>query len=374
MNARMRDALLVGAVLLLAAAPWLGGAYALRLGTFACMYAVMAVSWNVIGGLAGYPSFATAAFTNLTRDHLDFHHEMEAYFAAKRRLFDMLPAGAPAVVNIDDPYGARLAAELTHVVSFGLSRDAGVRPDAVVPSLDGLSFRAVTPAGVLAIRSPLVGRFNLYNLLCAVATGVALDLPAAAIESGLAAVASVPGRLQVVSGPADDVTAIVDYAHTDDALKNVLEAVRPLVRRRLITVFGCGGDRDRTKRPLMGQVAARLSDVVVVTSDNPRTEDPERILDDIERGLTLADAPAPEDREPADRPDALAVWSREADRRAAIARAVADAEPGDVVLVAGKGHERYQVLGDRTVPFDDVQVAREALARRRRTADREAAV
>jgi UDP-N-acetylmuramoyl-L-alanyl-D-glutamate--2,6-diaminopimelate ligase len=298
--------------------------------------------------------FAAAVFTNLTRDHLDFHGDMDRYFEAKRHLFDLLPAGAPAIINADDASGARFAAGLGRVLTYGVHQAADVRPEEVEPSLGGVSFRAVTPAGRLQIRSRLAGQFNLYNLLAAVATGVALDLPADAIVAGLADLTAVPGRLQVVSGPDDDVTVIVDYAHTDDALRNILEAVRPLVTGRLTTVFGCGGDRDRTKRPLMGAVAARLSDRVVVTSDNPRSEDPERIIDDVASGMATRDGAGTSGH-----------WSRNADRRAAINDAITEAGPRDVVVVAGKGHEQYQVVGSRTLPFDDVTVSREALAQRR---------
>lgn len=293
--------------------------------------------------------FAAAVFTNLTRDHLDFHGDMDRYFAAKRRLFDLLPPGAPAVVNIDDPRGAELARTLPHALTYGLSPDAHVRPSAAAPSLDGLVFDALTPAGSFAVTSRLIGQFNLYNLLSAIATGVALDLPVRAIQEGLSRLSAVPGRLEVVSGPDDDVTAVVDYAHTDDALKNLLEAVRPLVKGRLVTVFGCGGDRDRTKRPLMGAVAARLSDVVIVTSDNPRSEDPERIIDEVERGIGPGGSP----------------WFRLSDRREAIARAIAEARPRDVVVVAGKGHEKYQIVGTRVLPFDDAAVVRRELEQRR---------
>jgi UDP-N-acetylmuramoyl-L-alanyl-D-glutamate--2,6-diaminopimelate ligase len=203
-----------------------------------------------------------------------------------------------------------------------------------------------------------VGRPNLYNVLGVVATAIALDLPSSAIEQGIAGLERVPGRFQMVSGKADQVRVVVDYAHTDDALKNLLETARPLATGRLITVFGCGGDRDRTKRPLMGAVAARLSDLVVLTSDNPRSEDPEKILDAIESGLApTGDPGAPK------RPATSFV--RQPDRRLAIEHAVRVAEPGDLVLVAGKGHEKYQIIGDRTLPFDDVEVARAALAHRR---------
>jgi UDP-N-acetylmuramoyl-L-alanyl-D-glutamate--2,6-diaminopimelate ligase len=309
--------------------------------------------------------FAAAVFTNLTRDHLDYHEDMDRYFAAKRRLFELLPPGVPAVVNVDDRRGAILAAELPNCLTYGVDRPADVTPEALPALLVNLAFAVRTPAGPVRVQSSLAGRFNVYNLLAAVATGVALGLPQSAIEAGLASVASVPGRFQIVSSPGDDVTVVVDYAHTDDALKNLLEAVRPIVRARLTTVFGCGGDRDRSKRPLMGAVAARLSDTLGLTSDNPRSEDPERIIDEIELGI----AP-PQDR---GRSEGGAVsssgaglrWWRLADRRAAIDRAVAEAGPGDVVVIAGKGHEKYQVIRDRVLPFDDVAEAQEALARRR---------
>ena len=204
------------------------------------------------------------------------------------------------------------------------------------------------------MKSRLVGRPNVYNILAAVATGTALDLSFDAIERGISALEGVPGRFQVVSSPRDEVTVVVDYAHTDDALRNLQETARPLARGRLITVFGCGGDRDRTKRPLMGAVAGRLSDVIVITSDNPRSEDPVRIIEEIQRGLT-ADTRRDSDQR------LLAI----VDRRDAIAQAIQLARPGDLVLVAGKGHEKYQVIGSRVLPFDDVAVAREALDRRR---------
>jgi len=233
-----------------------------------------------------------------------------------------------------------------------------VRPSAVHGTLDGLTLTVDAPGGPLALRSPLVGRPNVYNILSVVAAARALDLPPAAIVAGIAALDRVPGRFQLVSSAADDVRVIVDYAHTDDALKNLLETARPLAAGRVITVFGCGGDRDRTKRPLMGAVAGRLSDLVVLTSDNPRSEDPDRIIEAIVRGL----APAPEPGAPR-RP--ATPYVIEPDRRLAIERAIRVAERGDLVLVAGKGHEKYQVIGNRTLPFDDVDVARAALAHRR---------
>jgi UDP-N-acetylmuramoyl-L-alanyl-D-glutamate--2,6-diaminopimelate ligase len=219
--------------------------------------------------------------------------------------------------------------------------------------MDGLDFDIRTPRGRLHASSSLVGRPNVYNILAAAGTGVALGLPFDAIERGIQTLQAVPGRFEVVSDPKDAFTVVVDYAHTDDALRNLLETARPLVRGRLITLFGCGGDRDRTKRPLMGAVASRLSDVLVITSDNPRHENPERIIDEIQRGIT------PDTK----RDDALLFAIP--DRRAAIAKAIENARPGDMVLIAGKGHEKYQIVGDEHLPCDDVAIARELLGRRR---------
>ena len=207
-------------------------------------------------------TFRAGIFTNLTRDHLDFHGNMEEYFAAKRRLFELLPDGAAGVTNADDPRGSAFAAAGRRPLTYAIDAPADVRPGPVSLTLDGLAFEVRTPRGPLQIRSSLVGRPNVYNILAAVAAATALDLPSDAIEQGIAQVRNVPGRFQVVSAPADDVRVVVDYAHTDDALKNLLETARPLAAGRLITVFGCGGDRDTTKRPLMGSVAARLSDLV----------------------------------------------------------------------------------------------------------------
>ena len=298
--------------------------------------------------------FAAAVFSNLTRDHLDFHADMEDYFAAKRRLFELLPKSAPAIVNLDDPRGAGLAEISGTPVTYAINRAADVTPGPLSFAWTGLEFDARTPQGTVHVRSKLVGRPNVYNILAAVAATAALGVPLEAIERGLEQLPGVPGRFEVVSSGGDDITVIVDYAHTDDALRNLLETARPLSTRRLITVFGAGGDRDRTKRPLMGMVAARLSDVVVITSDNPRSEDPARIIEEVQRG-TAAEA-----RQGGS--EVLAV----VDRRDAIAHAVATAMPGDVVLVAGKGHEKYQEIAGRVLPFDDVAVAREALEARRR--------
>jgi UDP-N-acetylmuramoyl-L-alanyl-D-glutamate--2,6-diaminopimelate ligase len=305
--------------------------------------------------------FAAALFTNLTRDHLDFHRDMEDYFAAKRRLFELLPPAGIAIVNVDDPRGAELAGGGWRTVTYGIDAQADVRPGPLSFSLDGLRFEIRTPRGTLRIRSPLVGRPNAYNIVAAAAAAMALDLPFSAIERGIAQLEMVPGRFQLASDPSDDVRVVVDYAHTDDALKNLLETARPLAPGRLITVFGCGGDRDRTKRPLMGAVAARLSDLVIVTSDNPRSEDPEQIIEQIKRGIVM-----PADRvPPRGQPPKATPWLSIVDRKEAIERAVREAKRGDLVLIAGKGHEKYQVIGDRVLPFDDLEIARGALARRR---------
>ena len=282
---------------------------------------------------------------------------MAHYFEAKRRLFEMLPEGAPAIVNVDDPYGVELSRSRPHVLTYAIDKAADLRATNIHSSLEGLAFELHTPQGVMAMRSPLVGRPNVYNILGVVGAAIGLGLPTSAIEDGIARLEHVPGRFQNVSSTTDDVRVVVDYAHTDDALKNLLETARPLAPGRLITVFGCGGDRDRTKRPLMGAVAARLSDLVVVTSDNPRSEDPSRIIDEITRGIVLPVSPgAPK------RPATPLIT--QVDRRVAIEQAIRAARPGHKVLNPGKAHEKYQVIGDRTLPFDDVEVARAALGQR----------
>jgi UDP-N-acetylmuramoyl-L-alanyl-D-glutamate--2,6-diaminopimelate ligase len=299
--------------------------------------------------------FAAGVFTNLTRDHLDFHADMEDYFAAKRRLFEMLPEGAPAIINLDDPKGAALVEISKRPVTYAINATADVTPGAMDMTLGGLRFDINTPKGTVRVTSKLVGRPNVYNILAATATATSLNVPLDAIERGIADLPGVPGRFEVMSGTDDDITVVVDYAHTDDALRNLLETARPLTPNRIVTVFGCGGDRDRSKRPLMGMVAARLSDAVVITSDNPRSEDPQRIIEEIERGIpagTQASSRAP-------------MVVSVVDRAEAIERAVAMASTGDVVLIAGKGHEKYQQIGDRVLPFDDGAVARAALQRRR---------
>ncbi|MGN6871123.1 MAG: UDP-N-acetylmuramoyl-L-alanyl-D-glutamate--2,6-diaminopimelate ligase [Solirubrobacteraceae bacterium] len=293
--------------------------------------------------------FAAAIFTNLTQDHLDFHGTMEEYYAAKRRLFE--PGRAlHCVVNVDDPYGARLAAEVGRAgptVTFAVDRDATYRATGLQTGLGGSRFTVHGPDGATRLSSPLPGRFNVYNVLGALAAvralGVPMDIAAGAVETaGL-----VPGRFEPVDA-GQEFAVLVDYAHTPDSLENVLQAARGLLTDagqggRLHVVFGCGGDRDRGKRPLMGEIAARLADRVIVTSDNPRSEDPDAIVRAILEG-------------------AGGSVEHDVDRRRAIATAIGTARPGDVVVIAGKGHEQGQEFeGGRKIPFDDVTVAREAL-------------
>jgi len=290
--------------------------------------------------------WAVAIFTNLTQDHLDFHPDMEDYFAAKRELFlppDEATAWRPgtAVINIDDPYGVRLAADVPGAITVGIENPAAsLRAADISTSFRGTTF--TTDDRTWSFSLP--GRFNALNALCAIAAARALGLGDEQIAAGLATFGRVPGRFEPVD-EGQDFGVLVDYAHTPDALENVLDAARPLAAgNRVICVFGCGGDRDRVKRPLMGDIAARLSDVVIVTSDNPRSEDPHAILEQIVSGIQREDAIVIEDR------------------RCAIGRAIAEARTGDVIVIAGKGHEQGQELaGGEKIPFDDVTVAREAL-------------
>jgi UDP-N-acetylmuramoyl-L-alanyl-D-glutamate--2,6-diaminopimelate ligase len=287
--------------------------------------------------------FAAAIFTNLTQDHLDFHRTMEEYFAAKRRLFtDARPARA--VVNVDDRYGARLAREVEGgAVTFGLDSEAvAYRAVEVHTDLHGSRFVVAGPDGETALRSPLRGRFNVYNVLGAFAAARSLGVSAETCAAAIATAGQVPGRFETVD-EGQSFAVLVDYAHTPDSLENALKAARALTEHRVHVVFGCGGDRDRGKRPLMGEIARRLADRVIVTSDNPRSEDPEAIIEEILVG-------SGEDVE------------RCVDRREAIGQALLHADPGDVVVIAGKGHEQGQEFADgHKVPFDDVTMARELL-------------
>jgi UDP-N-acetylmuramoyl-L-alanyl-D-glutamate--2,6-diaminopimelate ligase len=296
-------------------------------------------------------SYEVAAFTNLTRDHLDYHGTMEAYFDAKRRLFDGRLGEPPrvSVINADDEYGQRLSQELSRagrrVLRYSIDGDAEVTARNVEFSMSGTRMLLATPEGEREITSPLVGRPHVYNILTAAACAHALDIELDAVVNALKTCGGAPGRFERVAR-AGEFAVVVDYAHTDDALRNVLGAARDVTRGRVITVFGCGGDRDRTKRAPMGEAAASLSDVTIATSDNPRTEDPEAILRDVEVGLRAVGKP----------------YLKIVDRRDAIHRAIEEARAGDLVVIAGKGHEDYQIIGTERRHFDDREVALEALS------------
>jgi UDP-N-acetylmuramoyl-L-alanyl-D-glutamate--2,6-diaminopimelate ligase len=293
--------------------------------------------------------FDAAIFTNLTQDHLDFHPTMEEYFQAKRRLFTQARPRCP-IVNLDDPYGRRLAEELGDATTFALDHGAEFQALDVITDLRGSRFVVRSPEGEVELSSPLRGRFNVYNVLGAYAAARQLGVPEQPAVEAIRAAGRVPGRFEPVE-EGQGFAVLVDYAHTPDSLENVLSAAREIAHGRLHVVFGCGGDRDRGKRPQMGAIAAELADVAVVTSDNPRSEPPEAIIDEI---LAGAQAEAAGGRH--------AIVESIVDRRAAIARAVDLAGPGDVVVVAGKGHEQGQEFErGRKLPFDDVAVAREAL-------------
>ena len=306
---------------------------------------VMEVSSHALAlGRADSIHFACRVFTNLTQDHLDFHPTMEDYFAAKRRLFE--PPGTPSVVNVDDEYGRRLLTEAdADAITYSLLRDAAYRARDIEFDTAQSRFTCETPDGAVAIRMPLPGLFNVSNALAAIAAARAIGVPLDTIRTTLESVHRVPGRFEPVD-EGQDFAVLVDYAHTPDSLDNVLRAARRITRGRLVVVFGAGGDRDRAKRPLMGEVASALADRVIVTSDNPRSEDPDSIVDQILAGT----GPGAE---------------REVDRRRAIGMAIEGAREGDVVVIAGKGHEQGQEFEDgRKEPFDDRAVAREALQAR----------
>jgi UDP-N-acetylmuramoyl-L-alanyl-D-glutamate--2,6-diaminopimelate ligase len=302
-------------------------------------------------------SFRVAAFTNFTQDHLDFYGDMDRYFKAKKNIFRYLDQGGIAVLNIDDPMVRPLARTLDcNVITCGMHRDAAIRAvnitELTVQSTEhrhpvpaGLSFTVMTPSGEVAVRSSLIGRFNVYNILMSVGIASALGIRTEFIEQGLRSVEPVEGRFERIE-EGQDFLAIVDYAHTEDALRNVIETARALTERNVITVFGCGGDRDRTKRPLMGEAASELSDFVIITSDNPRSEDPAVIVRDILRGLRKTN------------------YRVQHDRAEAIAEAVSMAREGDTVIIAGKGHETYQEIMGTRFHFSDREVLREEIRKR----------
>lgn len=317
-----------------------------------CQVAVMEVSSHALaqGRVLGC-HFDVAVFTNLTQDHLDYHKDLDDYFAAKALLFSPDYLQGRAIVNLDDPYGQQLIRSLDHaqVWSYSVSDpSADLWTEDLVYEPEGVKGILHTPLGSIAFQSPLVGQFNIANLLAAVGAALHLGLDLETIAAALPQFSGVPGRMeQVQIQPDQDISVLVDYAHTPDSLENMLRAARPFISGRMICVFGCGGDRDRTKRPKMGAIAAELADWVVVTSDNPRTEDPQRILTDILEGIPATIQP-------------LVL----ADRAEAIRTAIQQAQPGDGVLIAGKGHEDYQILGTEKVHFDDREQARAALTLR----------
>jgi UDP-N-acetylmuramoyl-L-alanyl-D-glutamate--2,6-diaminopimelate ligase len=297
--------------------------------------------------------FHTAGFTNLTRDHLDYHQTMDAYFAAKQLLFQPQNVPPPrfAVLNMDDEWGRRvMPASESDVFWYGIDqqrpggRGRVVRAHHIHSSFEGLRFEVDADGRKFTLSSPLVGRINVYNILLAASAALAHGLSENQIQKGLTELTRVPGRFDRVE-EGQPFMVVVDYAHTDDALRNVIAAARGLKPKRIITLFGCGGDRDRTKRPLMGMAAAESSDYVVLTSDNPRSEDPLAIINDAMVGLRRFDTP----------------YLAEPDREKAIRKAIQEAQSGDVVILAGKGHETYQVLKDGPVPFDDREVATRVL-------------
>ncbi len=312
--------------------------------------------------------FGVGAITNVTQDHLDFHGDMDAYLQSKLRLFrDHLSPQGAAVVNIDDPSAEHFvaAAQQSGAHLIRITRDPSRPAEVSLLEADlrltGTRARFRLPSGELEVEAPLVGDFNLENLLVACGIAVALEIPMDAIAEGVRHCPQVPGRMEVVARHPDAPAVIVDYAHTPDAVEKLLDAVRPLAHGRLITVFGCGGDRDRAKRPLMAQAVAKSSDRIVATSDNPRTENPAQILEDVEAGLSGRDRVGADQLDSHDSAYALTL-----DRREAIDLAISIARPEDTVVLAGKGHEDYQIVGTQKLPFDDREEAGRALAEWRR--------
>ena len=294
--------------------------------------------------------FAAAVFTNLTRDHIDFHKNFENYFAAKKRLFEGTGTGAPdvAVINTDDEWGKRLVGVSKQTLTYGLQNGADLKAKKFQLSFNGLNFTAQTPQGPIQVESPLVGRINVYNILAAIGAGIGLGISNETIEVGIRNLHAVAGRFQRIDA-GQPFLVVVDYAHTDDALQNLIRTARELITKgRIITLFGCGGSRDRTKRPIMGETSGKLSDLSILTSDNPRQEDPLKIISDVVVGMQKSGGK----------------YLIEPDRTKAIHLAIEEARPGDIVLLAGKGHEDYQVFADHTIHFDDREEARKALGER----------
>ncbi|MEQ8215346.1 MAG: UDP-N-acetylmuramoyl-L-alanyl-D-glutamate--2,6-diaminopimelate ligase [Smithellaceae bacterium] len=310
--------------------------------------------------------FDLGIFTNLTRDHLDYHQTMENYFQAKKRFFsEVLPQSGKAhrqkmVINNDDPWGQRILAEVPlAALTYGIEGDCSVKATNFELSLAGISAGINASGKSFSISSPLIGKFNLYNILAAVSAASILDIPQPVIESGIKNMSCVPGRLESVASKSG-LHVFVDYAHTDDALRRVLQNLTALKKKRIITVFGCGGNRDRGKRPLMGEAAVSYSDLTIVTSDNPRLEDPLEIIREIETGIDQQKIQKIDSSNPA-AAGAVQSYTVIPDREKAIEAAIGAASPGDIILIAGKGHEDYQIIGATKIPFDDRKTAAHAL-------------
>jgi UDP-N-acetylmuramoyl-L-alanyl-D-glutamate--2,6-diaminopimelate ligase len=292
-----------------------------------------------------YLEFETAVFTNLTQDHLDFHKNMEEYFTAKKSLFSLLKANGTAVINCQDDYGQNLIQSLDcNIVSFGSGESGDIRADSWQSHIDGLDLKISTGNDIIEINSPLIGEFNVENILAAVSTGLALGIDNKKIIKGIEDVSIIPGRLETIKLD-NDVTAVVDYAHTPDALEKAINVLRELTRKQLWVVFGCGGDRDKTKRPIMGRITSSLADRIIITSDNPRSEDPDEIIADIISGI-----------------EGKSGFIVESDRKKAIESALCEATQGDTILIAGKGHEDYQEINGIKHPFDDRLIVKDYIA------------
>ncbi|MER3446421.1 MAG: UDP-N-acetylmuramoyl-L-alanyl-D-glutamate--2,6-diaminopimelate ligase [Candidatus Dadabacteria bacterium] len=320
----------------------------------AVWYVVMEVSSHALDRKRVFGChFDAAVFTNLSQDHLDYHGTMENYFEAKKRLFSEVLRKSEkrekfSIINIDDSYGKKIAKEAAgQIIPYSILNSEGVYTEKADITSEGIHAILNTPWGRVEISSKLFGKHNLYNILAAVSTALSLGVGIEFVERGVSKIPGVPGRLDRVENPFG-ITILIDYAHTPDALRNVLAAIRPFTRRRLILLFGCGGDRDPIKRPIMGSIGREMSDVLIVTSDNPRTENPERIIDQIEKGVLGSGSQEK-------------LYFRITDRRDAIRKAIEIAQKGDTVLLAGKGHENYQILGTEKIPFDDKGVAEEII-------------
>lgn len=293
-------------------------------------------------------NFETAIFTNLTLDHLDYHKNFENYFLAKAKLFDKLKPGAKAIINIDDPYGLKLKNKIKkNILSYALNQKADIYAQDIKLTLEGSEFLVITPAGSFGLKSKLIGLHNVYNILAAVGAAVALNIRLEVIREFLSLSQGAPGRLEAVE-EGQPFKVFIDYAHTDDALKNVLTILSQVKKQKILLLFGCGGDRDKTKRPLMAKAASQFADWIVVTSDNPRREEPQQIINEIESGL----------------PRGFKNYSKILDREEAIEKIISLAQKNDIILIAGKGHENYQIFKDTIAPFNDKEIARKYLRAR----------